>query len=77
MKLGYMAIDERSGNTLKLTENKHPRGQLLAKLCRKHAAKMFVDVKDGGAKCVGYVAGGGWWRVYEVHDWTTTTQCRD
>lgn len=70
MKLGYLAIDERSGERMALTELSHPRKQLLAKLGKSHAAKMYVDsTLTGDAKHIGYIAGGQWWRIYEVHDW--------
>ena len=69
MKLGYLAIDERTGERLALTETTHPRKQLLAKLCRSHCSKIFCDTKDGTAKHIGYIVGGQWWRIYEVCDW--------
>jgi hypothetical protein len=70
MKIGYMAVGNH-GTTYHLTEaNKHPRGQLLAKCYRKHAAKMFVDSERGDtAKHIGYIIGGEWFTVYEVHEW--------
>lgn len=58
------------GTTYHLTEaNKHPRGQLLAKCCRKHADKMYIDTKSGEAKRIGYIIGGEWFTVYAVHTW--------
>ena len=69
MKLGYMAVGNR-GTTVHLTDaDKHPRGQLLAKLFAGHADKMYVDGKDGEAKHVGYIVRGEWFTVYEVHEW--------
>ncbi len=69
MKLGYMAIGNY-GTTHRLTESgKHPRGQLLEKCYRKHAAKMYVDDKDGNAKHIGYIVGGEWFTIYEIHEW--------
>jgi len=69
MKLGYLAIDERTGERLALTGAEHPRKQLLAKLGRKHADKMFCDTTSGDPKHIGYIVNGQWFRVYEVHDW--------
>ena len=67
MKLGYLGIDQY-GERYKL--DKHPRKELLEKLGRKHADKMFVDdVKTGEAKHIGYIVGGRWVTVYEVHEW--------
>ena len=68
-KLGYMAVGNR-GTTVHLTDaKKHPRGQLLTKLCESHAEKMYIDTKDGETKHVGYVIGGEWFTVYAVHAW--------
>ena len=68
-KLGYMAVGNY-GTKLQLTDaNKHPRGQLLKKLGASHAAKMYIDTKDGGPKHVGYIIGGEWFNIYEVHAW--------
>ena len=39
-------------------------------LYRKHAAKMYVDDKDGKPKHVGYIIAGLWLDVFEVHNWT-------
>jgi hypothetical protein len=68
MRVGYMA--QGSQRTIHLTDaDKHPRGQLLKKLDRKHADKMYVDTLEGKAKHIGYIVAGEWFRVYEVHDW--------
>lgn len=69
MKLGYLAVEERQGSKIALTGNKSPRQQLLEKCCRKHADKFYVDTKDGKTKHIGYIVAGGWYRIYEVHDW--------
>jgi hypothetical protein len=64
MKKGcYMAIDQY-GQTYHGLE--HPRKDLLSKLGRQHASKMFVDGKDGKTYMIGYVIGGLWLRVFEV-----------
>ena len=47
----------------------HPRKALLDKLCRKHAAKMYVDRKDGTVAHTGYIVAGLWIRLYAVTDW--------
>ena len=68
-KLGYMAVGNY-GTTLQLTDaKKHPRGQLLKKLGASHAAKMYTDTKDGETKHIGYIIGGEWFTVFEVHAW--------
>ena len=62
----FMAIDQY-GNTHHGLE--HPRKDLLERLGRKHAEKMYVDTKDGTAKHIGYVIAGLWLTVYEVKRW--------
>lgn len=69
MKLGYLAVEERSGRNLFLTRNGSPRHQLLEKLNCKHAAKMYADDKSGNPKHIGYIVRGEWFRIYEVHNW--------
>ena len=59
----YMAIDQY-GDTYHGLE--YPRKDLLAKLGRQHASKMYVDMKDGTTKHVGYVIAGLWLRLYKV-----------
>ncbi len=59
----YMAIDQY-GQTFHGLER--PRRDLLQRLGRKHADKMYVDLKNGGAKHVGWVIGGLWLTVYKV-----------
>ena len=58
----YMAIDQY-GQTFHGLRN--PRKELLNRLCRKHADKMFIDV-NGEAKHVGYIIGELWLTLYEV-----------
>lgn len=69
MKIGYMAVGSR-GTTHHLTStSRHPRGQLLQKCFMKHCDRMFSEDENGKAKHVGYVIGGEWFRIYEVHTW--------
>jgi hypothetical protein len=69
MKLGYMAVGNR-GTTHHLTEpGRHPRRQLLDKCGRSHADKMYVDHTGGPPTHIGYIVGGEWFSVYEVHTW--------
>ena len=67
MKLGYMGKDQ-------YVQTYHglecPRRDLLERLGRQHANKMYVDTKDGQAKHIGYIIAGLWITVYEVHEWT-------
>ena len=62
----YMAIDQHGRTYHGLT---HPRRDLLNQLGRKHAAKMYVDKKDGSIAHIGYVIAGLWLTVYEVKRW--------
>lgn len=48
----------------------HPRKELLDRLGRTNARKMFIDTKSGDSKHVGYVVGGLWIRLYKVNEWT-------
>ena len=59
----YMAIDQY-GNTYHGL--KHPRKDLLEKLCMRHADKMYVDKLDGSSKHIGYIIAGHWLTVYKV-----------
>ncbi len=69
MKVGYMAVSNRGTTYHLIDAKKHPRGQLLAKCYRKHAAKMYCDTKAGEEKHIGYVIAGEWFNIYEVHSW--------
>lgn len=69
MQLGYIAIEERTGETVKLAGLESPRKQLLTKLGAKSAKRMFVDTKDGTAKHIGYIVRGQWFRLFEIHNW--------
>lgn len=67
MKLGYLGVDQY-GTRYKL--DKHPRKELLEKLGRAHADKIFVDsIATGQPKHIGYIVGGLWVTLYEVHEW--------
>ena len=75
MKLGYIAINQY-GETVKLTELTHPRKQLLSALFLStgglsHCEEMYCDRADGQGEPVhvGYIIEGGWWSIYEIHDW--------
>ena len=59
----YMAIDQY-GNAYHGLE--HPRKDLLARLDRQHASRMFVDTKAGETKHIGYIIAGHWLRLYAV-----------
>lgn len=69
MKLGYLAVNEQTGQTIKLTKNKHPRKQLLEKFGVKHCAKMYVDTVGGQVRHCGYIVGRQWLNLFEVHSW--------
>ena len=59
----YMAIDQY-GNTYH--DLKHPRKDLMERLCCQHAQKMWVDSASHESKHVGYVIAGHWLNVYSV-----------
>ena len=59
----YMAIDQYGQTYHGLT---HPRKDLLERLGRSHADKMYVDTKSGDIAHVGYVIGGLWLTLYTV-----------
>jgi hypothetical protein len=63
MKKMYMAIDQY-GNTYHGLA--HPRKELLEKLNRKHASKIYRDLKNGDTVHVGYFIGNMWLILYEV-----------
>ena len=63
MSTQYMAIDQYGQTYHGLT---HPRRDLLNRLGRKHAAKMYLDKKDGTTKHVGYIVAGLWLVIYHV-----------
>lgn len=59
----YMAIDQYGQTFHNL---KHPRKDLMHKLCNQHCSKMYIDKKDGSSKHIGYVIGGHWLTVYKI-----------
>jgi hypothetical protein len=64
MEKNFMAIDQYGHTYHGL--GPAPRKALLEKLGRKHAAKMYVDRKEGPPKHVGYIVAGLWLTLYEV-----------
>ena len=60
----YMAIDQYGRTHPGLGQ--HPRKELLQRLGRKRAAKMYVDGKDGQSYHCGWIIGGLWLNVYAV-----------
>lgn len=48
---------------------KHPRKELLNRLGRRHASKMYCDFKDGSTKHIGYIIAGLWITIYNVTPW--------
>ena len=67
MNLGFVAQDQW-GNTFFL--GKHPRKELLAKMCRKHADKLYVDIKNENGRITtihsGWKIGDSWFNVYRL-----------
>lgn len=47
----------------------HPRQSLLRVFGSKHAAKMYVDKKDGPPVHIGYIIKGHWITLYRVSAW--------
>ena len=69
MKLGYIALGSY-GSTLRLTDpEKHPRKQLLSKLGRNKATRIYRDDKYGNPKHIGYEVAGEWFDIFEIHEW--------
>jgi len=48
----------------------HPRRELLKRLGRSSAAKMYIDTKAGETKHIGYIIAGRWLTIYTVTEWT-------
>jgi hypothetical protein len=59
----YMAVDQYGTTYHGLS---HPRKDLMERIGRRHAEKMYQDRKDGTSHHVGYVVGGHWCTVYRV-----------
>jgi hypothetical protein len=68
MVIGIMAIGN-NGTRFNNLDIKHPRKDLLAKMGRARAQKIFIDTKDGKTYHSGYIVGGEWFQFYEVHPW--------
>ena len=68
-KLGYLAIEERSGFKISLNKTEHPRKHLLDRLGKKSCRKMYCDTENGESRHIGYVVGPEWYRIMEVHSW--------
>ena len=47
----------------------HPRAELLARLGKSHAERMFVDKKSGPPAHIGYIIGGLWVTLYNIEPW--------
>lgn len=60
----YMATDQ-FGNTYH-DLGAHPRKELMQRIGKKSARKMYVDSKTGTAKHIGWVIGKHWLTVLEV-----------
>ena len=48
---------------------KHARKELLERLGRCSATKMYVGKIDGGSSHIGYIIGGRWITLYNVTPW--------
>ena len=66
MKRGYMAVDQY-GQTYHGLE--HPRKDLLERLGRRHADKIYCDTTSGKTRHVGYIIAGLWLEVFAVSTW--------
>jgi hypothetical protein len=64
MKLGYMAVGNYGTTFHGLT---NPRKEICERMGRKHASKVYRDNSKGEAVHVGYIVGGEWFTVYQVH----------
>ena len=62
----YMGVDQYGQYYHGL---QHPRKDLLDRLGRKHADKMYRETQDGESRHVGYVIAGCWIDVFEVIPW--------
>ena len=62
----YMAVNQYGNTYHGLT---HPRKDLLARLGRSHADKMYVDKTDGSVSHTGYIIGDEWLSIYKVEPW--------
>ena len=60
----YMGVDQYGDTWHDLGQ--HPRKELLNRLNRKHASKMYVDKLNGPPVHIGWVIAGRWITVYKV-----------
>lgn len=65
--LGYLGIDQYGDKYI--LKSQYPRKELLEYFGRKHASKMYTDLKSGGHKESGYVIAGHWITLYRVFEW--------
>ncbi len=66
MKLGYLGIDQYGQH---YNIKAHPRKELPGQLGLKHADKMYCETTDGKIRDKGYIIGGLWIDIHEVHSW--------
>jgi hypothetical protein len=66
--LGYMARDQH-GETIHMPNTKFPRAELLKRLGKTSATRLFIDGADGRPKHIGYVVGRRWFTILEVREW--------
>ena len=59
-----MAVDQYGQTEHDLGE--HPRAELLRRIGRKRAARMYVDRKGGAPVHIGWIVAGRWFTVYWV-----------
>ena len=48
---------------------RHPRKDLLSRLARKRASKVYLDLSDGSTRHVGYIVAGEWFTFYRIEHW--------
>lgn len=61
-----MAIDQYGQHYWNL--GAHPRKELLGRLDKKHASKMYID-RNGVSKHIGYIIGKHWLTIFNVSEW--------
>jgi len=62
--MNHMAVDQHGRTFHNLGQ--FPRKELLKRLERKKAEKMYIDQRGGGTFHVGYIIARHWLTVYEV-----------
>ena len=62
----FMGVDQYGETYHALT---YPRKELMERLGRRSASKMYVDKTDGTSEHIGYVIAGRWVRIFEVIPW--------